>query len=190
MTGHYDAAKVKTASMERANPEHHPLGLTELPQEMHLEICKYLESKSMMALRLSNSIFHNHIRTIDLRKKINDEFDLMKKHYAEKFLAECRVDASGNPIGDVNPLQSTLATREDRKPLEQLIIEILSNEEITEHLKSENSVFNETLLNHSINGKLPARENWDKHLAGQTFTRPDNSWINSVLMEILFRYHH
>ncbi|MGO0306354.1 hypothetical protein ACTL6P_07025 [Endozoicomonas acroporae] len=190
VTEHYDTAIV--AGVDRANSEHHSFGLTELPKELHLEICKYLGSKSMMALRLSNSIFQKNIRPADLKNQIKAEFEVMKTYYTEKFLTEFRVDESGKFIGGVDHLYSTFKKQEDRKPLEQLIIEILSNDKITEYLKTKNSAFNHALQFHSVNGKLPARENWNKYQEVQIFRDDDErniTWIDSVVCQILCHYH-
>ena len=58
--------------------------------------------------------FNGNFTSVSDLKKEPAEFEVMKKYYTEKFLAECRVDESGKPIGDVLHLYTTFNTPEDR----------------------------------------------------------------------------
>lgn len=167
------------------------LAITHFPPELHVNLAKFLDSKSIMALRLSNSVFRRNIGTEVVLNQIKVESELLKKSLEQRFLRAAYVDESDNPVGDGIVLFENFSLPGDRKELKVILSEILSDEQLTKRLREKYPTFDRSVQRHEDTcGHLPSKDNWDKYLANQTFSNPSQTWIESLTLDVIFSYHH
>ncbi len=161
------------------------------PPELHVNLAKFLDSKSIMALRLSNSVFRRNIGTEIVLNQIKVECELLKKSVEQRFLRAAYVDESDNPVDDgIDPFDK-FSLPGDRKELKVIISEILSDEQLTKRLREKYPTFDRSVQRHEDTyGHLPSKDNWDKYLTNQTFSKPNQTWIESLTLDVIFSYHH
>ena len=167
------------------------LAITHFPPELHVNLAKFLDSKSIMALRQSNSVFSRNIGTGVVLNQIKVECELLKKSLEQRFLRAAYVDESDNPVGDGIVLLDKFSLPGDRKELKVILSEILSDEQLTKWLREKYPTFHRSVQRHeNIYGHLPSKDNWDKYLTNQTFSKPNQTWIESLTLDVIFSYHH
>lgn len=170
------------------------LAITHFPPELHVNLAKFLDSKSIMALRLSNSVFRRNIGTGIVLNQIKVECELLKKSVEQRFLRAAYVDEMEIPVVediDTYDVLDKFDSPDGRKELKAIISEILSDEELVKRLREKYPTFNRSVQRHEDSyGHLPLKENWDNHLTNQTFIKSTGSWIDSLTLDVIFSYHH
>ena len=165
-------------------------GITGFPPELHMQIANFLDSPALMALRLSNSVFHRNIGTNRVKNQIKTEFELKKKEIEQEFTHAVGIDNNEKPNGDYRHRFSTFDTREDRKLLIEKISEILRDERLSKHIREKYATFNQVVQKHQDeNGRLPLAENWGNYLKSYNPERPRLTWISSLTVAVIHGYH-
>ena len=161
------------------------------PPELHINLSQFLDSRSIMALRQSNSVFHRNIGTEIVINKIKVEYERHKKDVEQRFARAACLDEMKNPVGEDPIMLTKFNTPDDRKELEAIISEILGDEDITKWFREKYPIFNKSVQRHEDGcGRLPLKENWNRHLTNQTFSRQSHTWINSLTLDVIHSYHH
>ena len=161
------------------------------PPEPHIKLSQFLDSNSIMALRLSNSVFHRNIGTEIVINQIKVEYELHKKDVEQRFVRAACLDEMKNPAGEDPIMLTKFNTPDDRKELEAIISEILGDDDITKWFREKYPIFNKSVQRHEDGcGRLPSKENWNRHLINQTFYRQSNTWLNSLTLDVIMGYHH
>lgn len=165
-------------------------GITYFPPELHIQIANFLDSQALMALRLSNSVFHRSIGTNSVKNQIKAEFAFKKIEVEQEFTHAAGIDNNEKPIGDYRHRFSTFDTREDRKLLIAKITEILCDKRLSKHIREKYATFNKVVQKHQDeNGQLPLAENWDNYLHSDNLERPRLTWISSLTVAVIHSYH-
>ena len=195
----YDTTKIEQSSKKDVSEEfyssgkgvdNNSLAITRFPPELHVNLAKFLDSKSIMALRLSNSVFRRNIGTAIVRNQIKVERELLKKSVEQRFLRAAYVDERDNPVDKGVGVVDKFGLPDDRKKLKAIILEILSDEQITKWLREKYPTFNRSVQRHEdSSGHLPSKENWDKYQPNQTFYTPNRVWIDSLTLDVIYSYH-
>lgn len=164
--------------------------ITYFPPELHIQIAKFLDSQALMALRLSNSVFHRNIGTNSVKNQIKTEFATKKIEVEQEFTHAVGIDNNEKPIGDYRHRFSTFDTREDRKSLIEKISEILRDKRLSKHIRERYATFNKVVQQHQDeNGKLPPPEHWDNYLNSDNLQGPRLTWISSLTVAVIHGYH-
>lgn len=167
-----------------------PHGITGFPPELHIRIAKFLDSRALMALRQSNSVFHRNIGTNSVKNQIKAEFVLKKKEIEQEFTRAAGIDNNEKPIGDYRHRFSTFDTREERKLLIEKISQILRDKRLSKHIREKYATFNKVVQEHQDeNGKLPPPEHWGNYLNGDNLEGPRLTWISSLTVAVIHSYH-
>ena len=167
------------------------LAITHFPPELHVSLAKFLDSKSIMALRLSNSVFRRNIGIAIVRNQIKVECELLAKSVEQRFLRAAYVDERDNPVDGGVGLLDKFISPDDRKELKAIISEILSDEQVTKRLREKYPTFNRSVQRHEDGcGHLPAKEEWGNYQTNQTFFEPNRVWIDSLTLDVIYSYHH
>lgn len=157
--------------------------IVELPPEMHVEICKYLDSQSMMNLRLSHPVFRRNIGTLNVITKKETERQEIRK----SFLLAFQIDDVGKPT-----THDPITRSNDSEHLEILknsMIKVLCDEKVTSYLRSKLTAFNQVLQENTLNDELPAKEDWYQYQPGQALRSKNLAWIYSVIFRFWFACH-
>lgn len=164
--------------------------ITSFSPEVHIQIANFLDSPALMALRLSNSVFHRNIGTKSVINQIKTEIALKKQKVEQEFTHAAGIDNNEKPIGDYRHRFSTFDTREDRKLLIEKISEILRDKRLSKHIREKYTTFNKVVQKHQDeNGKLPSSENWGSYLNSANLERPRLTWISSLTVAVIHSYH-
>lgn len=196
----YESTKIEQSSRQKVpgkvfHPEKRVANnlpaIIHFPPELHINLSQFLDSKSIMALRLSNSVFHRNIGTEIVINKIKVEYELHKKDVEQRFAHAACLNERKNPVGEDPIMLTKFNTPDDRKELEAIISEILGDKDITKWFREKYSIFNKSVQRHEDGcGRLPLKENWNRHLTNQTFSRQSHTWINSLTLDVIYSYHH
>ena len=165
--------------------------ITSFSPEVHIQIANYLDSPALMALRLSNSVFHRNIGTNSVINQIKTEIALKKQKAEQEFTHAAGIDNNEKPIGDYRHRFSTFDTREDRKLLIEIISKILRDKSLSKHIREKYTTFNKVVQKHQDeNGQLPSAENWGNYLRSDNHEGPRLTWISSLTVAVIHGYHH
>ena len=181
----FDLTKNNEPIIEEGTANFNGLTINHLPPELHVMICGYLDSKSMLALRSTNRQLHKNIGKYQITNKIKTE---RKQKTLTDFLELCDVDKNCKPASA--KAYTKFNTPQDRQNLEKFIVKVLGSETLTKYLAEKNNVFYWALKEHTINFKLPEKKYWHQHQQRQAFIHPQITWIQSLALEIIYSYHH